>query len=147
MFDQISKLAEQTATSLSRRSFLTRAGLGAAAVFTFVSNGFANNKNCVLNGNGCTGAAPYYNKTTGTCCGNSTCGCCQTPGDCVLNGGCCTGPVYQYYNTTTHACYKSPYCLNGCADKSGCAPSACCGGGGACGFNVCYSDRFCNTPC
>jgi len=87
MFDQIGRLAELTATSLSRRRFVTRLGLAAAAIFTATTSAFASG-NCVLNGNGCGGAFPYYNKKTGTCCNDSTCStCCGGGGNCGASGG------------------------------------------------------------
>jgi hypothetical protein len=174
MFDQIGRLAELTATSLSRRNFLTRAGLGAAALFTFVSGGFANppNKTCVLNGNGCGGAYPYYNVTTGNCCLDSGCssccvlngggcgganpyqsvsqaGCCTDKlcsncDGCVYGGGCCT---YSYYRKATNWCFHD----SACTFPGGCMKSTCCDNDpnirNACYQGVCWKDGFCRTRC
>ena len=150
MFDRIARLAEQTATSLSRRKFLTRLGLGAAALLTFASTSLGDH-NCVLNGNGCGGAYPYYNRRTGRCCSDSTCATCKDPNliSCVLNGGCCGGiapylKTYTFAGQTKYVCCSDP----ACGTCVLCANSTSCHGGGYCllGLTSC-SDSACNTPC
>ena len=90
MFERIGRLAEKTADGLSRRSFLTRMGLGALAVATFVTGAHATPRGgCVLNG-GCCGANYPY-QCGGRCCKNDTglaryCSACS-PSTCCGGGG------------------------------------------------------------
>src|SRR5262245_32178455 len=67
-----------------------------------------------------------------------------TPPTCIYQGGCCGGS-YPYYSTVTRLCHSDRHCRN----PIGCSFSErCCGGrGGMCNIGVCYSDRYCNTPC
>jgi hypothetical protein len=107
MFDRVGKLAEQTATGLSRRAFLTRLGQGAMSVAALVATaGFAlAGTKCVLNGGCCSGAFPYQipykNKgiTTYGCCANkdgtncalcTNAACCNGGGYCNLGVTCCS---------------------------------------------------------
>jgi hypothetical protein len=59
MFERIGRLAEKTADGLSRRAFLTRMGLGALALTTFVTGVHAAPViTCVKNGGCCGGNYP-----------------------------------------------------------------------------------------
>jgi hypothetical protein len=149
MLDELSKLAEKTAMSLSRRRFLIRLGLGAAAVTALVRPAFGSST-CVYHGGSicrgyCQGAYPYYNTITKTCCSDSKCQSCNAP--CTYKGSCCGGSMPYYYEGT-HRCYKDPQCLS-CTGN--CTPSECCGGTGACwqgGLGaLCYTANDCNVPC
>ena len=108
MFERIGRLAEKTADGLSRRSFLTRMGLGALAVATFVTGARASPGGWVLNGGCCGANYPYL--CSGRCCKDATgrwftCAACS-PSTCCGGGGYCEG--------ATQTCYKSSGCNNPC---------------------------------
>jgi hypothetical protein len=114
MFERIGRLAEKTADGLSRRSFLTRMGLGALAVATFVTGARAGPViTCVLNGGCCTGNHPYQGLVNGNpsfCSSSPTCGPARTrsacsPSTCCGGGGSCE---------TGSTCYKAAYCNTPC---------------------------------
>ena len=118
MFDRVSKLAERTATGLSRRAFMQRLGQGAVSIAALLTTaGFA-----------LAGAKVTCVKNGGCCKGGNTPYLCQF--------------VEKTY--TTYACCvdaKGNSCVL-------CANSACCKGGGYCNLGlICYSDIGCNTPC
>lgn len=150
MFERIGQLAEKTAERLSRRSFLTGMGMGALALATFASKGWAGNGSCVLNGCKCRGATPYYNTLTNQCCSDRRCNTCTGVlcYQCKVNGGCCSGAYpYQklYYDGTSNCCKYAD-----CSDCPACTTSNCCGSttsGNSCLQGFCYSDNMCNNRC
>ena len=125
MFDQIGRLAEQTASSLSRRRFLTNLGRGGLALGAFLVGDVAFGKK--------PPPPPPPPRIS-----------------CVLNGGCCGGTT-PYLATfigpsgaTQQACSSDP----ACGVLYLCGASSSCHGGGSCQFGqTLYSDSFCNTPC
>jgi hypothetical protein len=150
MFERIGRLAEKTAEGLSRRSFLTRMGMGAFALATFASRGWAQGQNCVKNGCACNGANPYYNVTTNQCCSDKRCNNCPALCfECVQNGGCCSGnyPYQKIYLTGAKRCCKDA----NCASCAACAISNCCGSttsGNSCqAGTLCWSDNMCQNAC
>jgi hypothetical protein len=115
MFERIGRLAEQTAEGLSRRSFLTRMGLGALAVATFVTGAYADGgSGCILNGGCCGGNVPYakiVNGVPNVCCKDARCnglssGCsgCAASTCCGGSGACLGG----------RTCYKDHVCNTPC---------------------------------
>jgi hypothetical protein len=149
MFERIGLLAEKTAEGLSRRSFLTRMGMGALALATFASRGWADGPNCVLNGCKCRGTTPYYNNLTNQCCSDKRCTNCTVPCfQCVQNGGCCSGlnPYQKLYFDGTQVCCRDA----ACGTCGVCSSSNCCGSttsGNSCWGGLCYSDSMCNNRC
>jgi hypothetical protein len=114
MFERIGRLAEKTADGLSRRSFLTRMGLGALAVATFVTGARAGPTiQCVLNGGCCGGSVWKYQKivdgVSRGCCRKARCtdipAACAAYTTCCNGGGACLGG---------HTCYKDTGCNNPC---------------------------------
>jgi hypothetical protein len=124
MFDRVSKLAEKTAVSLSRRRFLIGLGQGAlsvAGVLIAASAGFAEAKvvSCVKGGS-CCGGGTYY----GTI-------------------------LHKPQNTYTYSCFLDSRCTmpGNCVSAAG-SSNPCCGGTGYClNAATCYSDSVCSVPC
>lgn len=107
MFDRIGRLAEKTANSISRRSFLTRFGLMALGVVAMTGAGpqgpYPPNA-CILNGGCCGGANPYL-KTNAlgnpvACSPKSNCSylivCARS--DCCNGSGACKTGKFCYAN-------------------------------------------------
>jgi len=114
MFERIGRLAEKTADGLSRRAFLTRMGLGALAVATFVTGARASpGFTCVKNG-GCCGGTYAYLKTFDNgvtiCCKSATCYPPLTCAACATST-CCGGGGSCEHGT---ACYKAALCNTPC---------------------------------
>ncbi len=149
MFERIGRMAEKTAERLSRRSFLTGMGMGALALATFASKGWANGPTCVLNGCKCRGATPYYNTLTNQCCSDRRCNTCTVLCyQCNLNGGCCSGkfPYQKLYFDGTQGCCTDAACTHTAA----CTVTNCCGSttsGNSCLQGICYSDTMCINRC
>jgi hypothetical protein len=117
MFDRVTRLAERTATSLSRRGFLTRLGgigLGALAFAAFVGEAAGKRK--------------------------------PPPLSCILNGGCCGGafPYQKELFPGKYACASDATCSRWylCAPST-----CCNGSGGCANGVTCYSGNFCNALC
>jgi hypothetical protein len=115
MFERIGRLAEKTADGLSRRAFLTRMGLGALAMATFVTGARAGPViTCVKNGGCCGGAYPYQYVADGTplrCCKTATCGpwytcaACSASTCCGGSGACLAGSTcYQNHGCNAPTC-------------------------------------------
>jgi hypothetical protein len=109
MFERIGRLAEKTADGLSRRAFLTRMGLGALALTTFVTGVHAAPViTCIKNGGCCGGFAPYLRLIDGvpnSCCKKAPCnpallcGCAACSASTCCNGG-------GYCHGIESKCYK-----------------------------------------
>jgi len=113
MFERIGRLAEKTADGLSRRAFLTRMGLGALTLATFVTGARASpGTSCVKNGGCCGGNYPYQyivNGVPNACSKSPTCGPWYTRAACAATG-CCNGGGYCQDGST---CY-SDACRTAC---------------------------------
>lgn len=103
MFDRISRLAEQTANGISRRSFLTRFGLAAVGVTALLG---AKDKpppppqyKCILapEGSCCSGTFPYLRThldgTPICCCKDAQC----KQGVICAHSACCNGGGYCHF--------------------------------------------------
>ena len=115
MFDGVSRLAERAAVGLTRRSFLTRIGLGALTFATFVGGAAAGTNRWILNGGCCGGASPYLLQEKVRSQWVSV-GCTSYGGlvvvNCPSSPNCCGGTGYCGGDGTV--CYSDAACRTTC---------------------------------